>query len=48
MCEVLTEEYPVKVTRMGINDTFGESGKAEELMKYFKIDAESIVKEVLK
>ena len=48
VCEVLTEEYPVKVTRMGINDTFGESGKAEELMKYFKIDAESIVKEVLK
>ncbi len=35
----LSEEYPAKVTRMGINDTFGESGKAEELLKYFKLDS---------
>ena len=28
--EVLTEEYPVKLVRMGINDTFGKSGKAIE------------------
>ena len=38
----------VFIIRLGIKDTFGKSGKAEELMKYFKIDAESIVKEVLK
>ncbi len=44
ICEVLSEEYPKKVTRLGINDTFGKSGNAEELMKYFKIDAEAIVK----
>lgn len=44
VCEVLSEEYPVKVERMGIEDTFGKSGKAEELLKYFKIDSESIVK----
>ena len=41
--EVLTEKYPTKLKRMGINDTFGISGNAEELMKYFKIDAQSIV-----
>ncbi len=41
--EVLTEEYPTKLTKLGINDTFGRSGKAEELMKYFKITAENIV-----
>ena len=27
--EVLTDEYPVKLTRLGINDTFGKSGKAD-------------------
>ena len=37
VCEVLSEDYPKKVVRMGIKDEFGTSGKAEELMKYFKI-----------
>lgn len=48
VCEVLSEECPSKVTKMGIKDTFGKSGKAEELMKYFKIDKDSIIEEVLK
>ena len=43
--EVLTENYPVKLTRLGIKDTFGKSGKAEELIKYFKIDYKSIIEE---
>ncbi len=42
--EVLTDEYPVKLTRLGINDTFGKSGKATELMKYFGITDEGLVK----
>ena len=42
--EVLTEEFPAKLTRLGIKDTFGKSGKAEELMKYFGITAEDIVR----
>ncbi len=46
VCEVLSEEYPTKVERMGIKDSFGKSGKAEELMKYFKITAEDIVKKI--
>lgn len=46
--EVLTEEYPVKLVRMGINDTFGKSGKAIELMQYFGITAENIVEKVVK
>lgn len=41
--EVLTEEYPTKLERLGINDTFGKSGKAEELIKYFHITADDIV-----
>ena len=43
VCEVLSENYPVKVERMGIKDVFGESGKAEDLMKYFKIDSQAIL-----
>ena len=41
--EVLTEKCPTKLIRLGINDTFGKSGKAEELMKYFGITAQNIV-----
>lgn len=40
--EVLTEEYPVKLERMGIKDTFGKSGKAEQLMQYFGITAKDL------
>ena len=43
VCEVLAEEYPTKVIRMGIPDCFGKSGKATDLMKYFRIDAQAIV-----
>lgn len=42
--EVLTDEYPAKLIRLGIKDTFGKSGKAEELMKYFGITADDIEK----
>ena len=48
VCEVLADEYPCKVIRMGINDTFGKSGKAEELMKYFKISAEDIIEKLVR
>lgn len=41
--EILSEEYPVKVEKMGLPDVFGRSGKAEDLMKYFKIDSVAIV-----
>ena len=41
--EVLTDKYPTKLIRMGIKDTFGESGKAEELMKKYNIDKDSII-----
>ena len=47
VCEVLSEECPVKVERMGIPDCFGRSGKADELLKYYKIDSSAIVNKVL-
>ncbi len=43
VCEVLAEEYPCYVERMGIQDRFGKSGKAQQLLKYFKIDSTAIV-----
>lgn len=45
IAEVLTEEEPKKLVRLGIKDTFGKSGKAEELMKLYGISAESIERE---
>ena len=48
VCEVLSEEYPTKVERMGIMDTFGQSGKGEELLAYYRIDSNAIVEKVLK
>lgn len=40
--EVLTQNYPASLIRLGIQDTFGKSGKAEDLMNYFGITAEKI------
>ena len=44
--EVLTEEYPCKLIRLGIKDSFGKSGKAEKLMDYFGITARSIMENI--
>lgn len=46
VCEVLAENYPTKVYRMGIKDEFGKSGKADDLLKYFQIDKSAIIKAV--
>ena len=46
VCEVLSTDYPTKVIRMGIKDTFGKSGKAEELLAYFGLTARNIIEKV--
>ena len=46
VCDVLSEKAPTKVMKIGINDTFGESGPAVELVKKYGLDAESIYKKV--
>ena len=43
IAEVLTERFPIKLERMGVNDKFGKSGKAEELLKFFEIDSSAII-----
>ena len=44
--DVLTENYPAKLVKMGVKDRFGESGNAIELMEKFEIDSEAIVNKV--
>lgn len=48
IADVLTEHNPKKLVKLGVNDSFGKSGKAGELMTYFKIDSRAIVDAVLK
>jgi transketolase len=42
--EVLSEFYPVPLKRVGLKDTFGMSGKPEELLKHFGLTAEDITR----
>ena len=46
--EVLCEEYPVPVLRLGVEDTFGKSGPAVELLKIFGLDAQHIAEKAKK
>ncbi|MBQ6016926.1 MAG: transketolase family protein [Clostridiales bacterium] len=46
VCDVLSENYPVKVTKIGVYDRFGKSGPAGALMKEFQLDAEGIYKQI--
>jgi len=46
VCEVLSENAPTKVLRIGIDDVFGESGPALELIHKYELDAEGIYKKV--
>lgn len=46
VCDVLCEKAPTKVMKIGINDVFGESGPALELIKKYGLDADSIYENV--
>ncbi len=46
VAEVLCEEAPTKMLRIGVNDTFGESGPALELIHKYGLDAEGIYNKV--
>ena len=48
VCDVLAEKAPAKVLKIGINDVFGESGPALELIRKYGLDAESIYEKVKK
>ncbi len=51
VCDVLSEKCPTKVTKLGVQDVFGHSGPAVELLKEFKLDGEGVysqIKDILK
>jgi transketolase len=43
VAEVVTEECPVPVLKVGVKDTFGESGKPNELLKIYGLTTEAII-----
>ncbi|MGN0458048.1 MAG: transketolase family protein [Eubacterium sp.] len=47
VCSVLSEKCPTPVRRIGVNDEFGHSGPAKDLLKQFGLSAENITKVVL-
>ena len=44
VCDAVCSEYPVPVVNVGVEDTFGKSGPAVELLHIFGLDADNIVK----
>ena len=46
VCDVLAEKAPTKVLKIGVNDTFGGSGPAVELLKKYGLDTEGIYEKI--
>ena len=46
VCDLLSEKLPTKVLRIGVEDEFGESGPATELIKKYGLDAQGIYDKV--
>lgn len=46
ICEVLSENSPLKVLRIGVNDMFGQSGKAAELMDFYGLTGQKIAERI--
>lgn len=47
VCDVLSNNYPTRVRTMGIRDEFGQSGKPEELLKYYHLTTTDIIHNAL-
>lgn len=46
VCDLLSEKLPTPVLKIGVNDVFGESGPAMELIRKFGLDSEGIYTKV--
>ena len=46
VCEVLAEECPTKVYRIGVNDVFGESGSAGALLVKYRLDGKGLYEQI--
>jgi len=47
VAELISEKYPVKLLRIGMKDSFGESGSYKELKDKYGLSSHNIVKEVI-
>lgn len=47
VCDAVCKEYPVPVKKIGIQDVFGESGPAKELLQKYQLDEMGIYRQVL-
>lgn len=48
VCDVLSAKLPTKVLKIGMNDTYGESGPATALLKKYGLDADGIYEKIKK
>jgi len=48
VCEVLSENMPAFVYRIGINDEFGQSGEQRQLMDFYGLTAEKLAQKIEK
>ena len=48
VCELLCETHPVPVQRLGIQDTFGQSGDFNSLMKYYRLNSKELAEDITK
>lgn len=46
VCDVLCANYPISVQKIGINDVYGESGSALELIKKYRLDSQGIYDQI--
>jgi len=42
ICELLAEELPTRVVRVGVDDRFGQSGSADALLAHYGLDADGV------
>jgi transketolase len=47
VCDALSEHYPVPVLKIGVNDVYGRSGSARELLREHELDSESLANRIL-
>ena len=49
VCDVVcSSNYPCRVIKFGVNDTFGQSGKPDELLEYYNLTPNQIANEIKK
>ena len=48
VCEILSENYPTKILRIGTNDEFGQSGEQRALMEFYGFTGKKLAQRIFK